>query len=224
MILIVKSLDGEKKKKTGTISVLRSSARPPCSRVVDGELKNQVHHNLIFFSCLKYVNFIDVPEWCNECVFENITSMAPLREFHIEKNSRTINFLWRSIKSIFIVLGVYNFANHSVIHSKVLLWLMTMRQRLILSIICVIIWSQLDFRQNSGKHFWRILGGKLNVFNFINNSSWVRLGHSIHILTLKDAGGGGGSKCPYGFSIGCHFSQDLAMVTKILDFIHKHHK
>ena len=27
---------------------------------------------------------------------------------------------------------------------------------------------------------------------------------------------------PSGFSIGCHFSQDHAMVTKILDFIHKH--
>jgi len=27
-----------------------------------------------------------------------------------------------------------------------------------------------------------------------------------------------------GFSIGCHFSQDDAMVTKILDFIHIHPK
>ena len=29
-------------------------------------------------------------------------------------------------------------------------------------------------------------------------------------------GGGGGPKGPGGFSIGCHFSQDDAMVTKIL--------
>ena len=41
-------------------------------------------------------------------------------------------------------------------------------------------------------------------------------------LTLKDAGGG--PKVPSGFSIGCHFSQDPAMVTKILDFIHIHPK
>ena len=42
------------------------------------------------------------------------------------------------------------------------------------------------------------------------------------LLTLKDAGGG--PKVPSGFSIGCHFSQDHAMVTKILDFIHIHPK
>ena len=41
-------------------------------------------------------------------------------------------------------------------------------------------------------------------------------------LTLKDAGGEGGPKVPIGFSIGRHLSQDHAMVTKILDFIHKH--
>ena len=40
------------------------------------------------------------------------------------------------------------------------------------------------------------------------------------ILTLVEAGGG--SKCPIGQEIGSHFSQDHAMVTKILDFIHKH--
>ena len=44
----------------------------------------------------------------------------------------------------------------------------------------------------------------------------------IHALNPK--GGGGGPKWPYGFSIGCHFSQDHAMVTKILDFIHIHPK
>ena len=41
------------------------------------------------------------------------------------------------------------------------------------------------------------------------------------MLTLSE---GGGSMCPYGFSIDCHFSQDHAMVTKILDFINKHPK
>ena len=34
--------------------------------------------------------------------------------------------------------------------------------------------------------------------------------------------GGGGSKCSIGQEIGSHFSQDHPMVTKILDFIHKH--
>ena len=37
-------------------------------------------------------------------------------------------------------------------------------------------------------------------------------------------GGPGGPKVPSGFSIGCHFSQDHAMVTKILEFINKHPK
>ena len=49
-----------------------------------------------------------------------------------------------------------------------------------------------------------------------------RLKEENCLLTLSDAGGW--SKCPYGFSIGCHFSQDHAMVTKILDFINKHPK
>ena len=35
--------------KTASNSVLRSSARPPCSRVVDGELKNP--------NCHKYATF-----------------------------------------------------------------------------------------------------------------------------------------------------------------------
>jgi hypothetical protein len=35
-------------------------------------------------------------------------------------------------------------------------------------------------------------------------------------------GGGGGPNVPTGQEIACHFSQDHAMVTKILDFIHKH--
>ena len=41
---------------------------------------------------------------------------------------------------------------------------------------------------------------------------------------INPEGCGGGSKCPYGFLIGCHFSQDHAMITKILDFINKHPK
>ena len=39
-------------------------------------------------------------------------------------------------------------------------------------------------------------------------------------LTLKEAGGG--PKVPTGQEIVCHFSQGHAMVTKSLDFIHKH--
>ena len=39
-------------------------------------------------------------------------------------------------------------------------------------------------------------------------------------LTLKDAGGG--AKVPADQEIVCHFSQGYAMVTNILDFIHKH--
>ena len=42
------------------------------------------------------------------------------------------------------------------------------------------------------------------------------------ILWLNPKGGGGGPKVPAGQEIACHFSQDHAMVTKILDFIHKH--
>ena len=34
--------------------------------------------------------------------------------------------------------------------------------------------------------------------------------------------GGGGAKVPTGQEIACHFSQDHTVVTKILDFIHKH--
>ena len=34
----------------------------------------------------------------------------------------------------------------------------------------------------------------------------------------------GGWNPPIGLEIACHFSQDHAMVTKILDFIHKHPK
>jgi hypothetical protein len=37
---------------------------------------------------------------------------------------------------------------------------------------------------------------------------------------LNPKGGGGGSKCPIGQEIGSHFSQDHAMIPKILDFIH----
>ena len=40
-------------------------------------------------------------------------------------------------------------------------------------------------------------------------------------LTLKDMRGGGWNH-PAGQEIACHFSQDHTMVTKFLDFIHKH--
>ena len=41
------------------------------------------------------------------------------------------------------------------------------------------------------------------------------------VLTLNYTSGGG-SKWPAGQEIACHFSQDHAVVTKILDFTHKH--
>ena len=41
-------------------------------------------------------------------------------------------------------------------------------------------------------------------------------------LTLKDPGGG--RILPGGQEIACHFSLDHAMVTKFLDFVHKHLK
>ena len=44
------------------------------------------------------------------------------------------------------------------------------------------------------------------------------------IIIINPKGCGGGPKEPGGFSIGCHFSQHDAMVTKILDFIHIHPK
>ena len=56
----------------------------------------------------------------------------------------------------------------------------------------------------------------MNLFTY-------RLGIHIYIH-LNPKGCEGGSKCPYGFWIGCHFSQDQPMVTKILDFINKHPK
>ena len=54
---------------------------------------------------------------------------------------------------------------------------------------------------------------------------FVKLSWNLMIFfNPKGGGGGGGPKWPYGFSIGCHFSQDQAMITKILDFINKHPK
>ena len=44
----------------------------------------------------------------------------------------------------------------------------------------------------------------------------------LNELTLKEAGGGGGPKWPTGQTNVCHFSHGHAMVTKNLDFIHKH--
>ena len=42
------------------------------------------------------------------------------------------------------------------------------------------------------------------------------------VLIVNPKGGGGGLKVPAGQEIACHFSQDHTVVTKILDFIHKH--
>ena len=44
-----------------------------------------------------------------------------------------------------------------------------------------------------------------------------------HLPSITPKGwGGGGLKVPTGQEIVCHFSQDHARVTKILDFVHKH--
>ena len=52
------------------------------------------------------------------------------------------------------------------------------------------------------------------------NKNHLSRNHIMQGLTLVEAGGG--SKCPIGQEIGSHFSQDHPMVTKFLDFIHKH--
>ena len=44
----------------------------------------------------------------------------------------------------------------------------------------------------------------------------------MHDCHFNPKGGGGGPKVPAGQKIACHFSQDHAMVTKILDFIYTH--
>ena len=54
---------------------------------------------------------------------------------------------------------------------------------------------------------------------YLRFATWIG---QIQSKLLNPKGGGGGSKCPIGQEIGSHFSQDHAMVTKILDFIHKH--
>ena len=55
------------------------------------------------------------------CQFE-ISSDTYALKFQVRINRGTINFVCQSILNV--VLGVYNFAKHAVIHSKVLLWLM----------------------------------------------------------------------------------------------------
>ena len=56
------------------------------------------------------------------------------------------------------------------------------------------------------------------------NPDYDNLLHIFHYLTLtlKDMRGGGGWNPPIGQDIAFHFSQDHTMVTKFLDFIHKH--
>ena len=50
----------------------------------------------------------------------------------------------------------------------------------------------------------------------------VYVDHPSNTVSINPKRCGGGSKWPTGQEIACHFSQDHAMVTKILDFIHKH--
>ena len=73
---------------------------------------------------------------------------------------------------------------------------------------------------------------KLSEVNgFVSNKQgkaqtvWCKLftsGLRLFTILFNPKGGGGGPKVPAGQEIACHFSQDHAMVTKILDFIHKH--
>ena len=58
--------------------------------------------------------------------------------------------------------------------------------------------------------------GKENFSYKVKLTQYSVLGH------FNPKGGGGGLKVPAGQEIACHFSQDHTVVTKILDFIHKH--
>ena len=75
------------------------------------------------------------------------------------------------------------------------------------------------------------MGISLFLLQFLRSTHLREIIKSVvKILTTSSSkyvnpkGCGGGPKVPGGFLIGCHFSQDYAMVTKIkiLDFIHKH--
>ena len=55
-----------------------------------------------------------------------------------------------------------------------------------------------------------------------NETTWSMYNRGYFSRLFNPKGGGGGPKVPAGQEIACHFSQDCAMVTKILDFIHKH--
>ena len=79
---------------------------------------------------------------------------------------------------------------------------------------------------SSENHTWKVhectskgLHKKLFLPNQDEAAQFIFCTCSI-FLTLKDAVGG--LKVPTGQEIVCHFSQDHARVTKILDFIHKH--
>ena len=65
-------------------------------------------------------------------------------------------------------------------------------------------------------------GSILEIFKikpiYVNSSTLLQT-----VLTQKNPGGGG-ENSPIGQEIACYFSQDHAMVTKLLDFIYKHPK
>ena len=65
------------------------------------------------------------------------------------------------------------------------------------------------------------IDGFLSVVFLLISNLTNRL-HLHQFLGINPKGVGGASKCPIGQKIGYHFPQDHAMVTKILDFIHKH--
>ena len=74
--------------------------------------------------------------------------------------------------------------------------------------------------QVKGCHF---LSMQINTFcgNLVNLLKFEAEGREFANI-FNPKGCGGGHKVPTGQEIVCHFSQDHARVTKILDFIHKH--
>ena len=72
------------------------------------------------------------------------------------------------------------------------------------------------------KHSRSLIQGVVLVWLTRNTGLWLNFKTNLTSLTLKAAGGG--RIQPIGQEITCHFSQDHTMVTKLLDFIHKHPK
>ena len=82
----------------------------------------------------------------------------------------------------------------------------------------------MKYRQKNDNISWENDYLEQQTYHFIPLNPallWPKLGTDVNSI-LNPKGGGGGPKVPAGQEIACHFSQDHAMVTKILDFIHKH--